>query len=114
MSIQTEVVARGLYVLRYFLSIAIGIIIAFAVLPKGELIIFLVVVGGIVYLLFRITKGIDKGIVNLTINEEGVEIEWVKQFPLHNKVNEKIKWVDIIDYTHIPDQHFDISLIARV
>jgi len=111
MNLQTEVVARGLYVLRYFLSIAIGVIIAIAFVPKGEMIIFLVVFGGIVYLLNKLTKGIDKGIVNLTINDEGFEIEWVKQFPFHNRVNETFKWIDIVDYTHIPDQHFDIFRI---
>ncbi len=112
-----EVVARGFYVLRYLLAIALGVFctlglfICLTFIPKDQFILFLGVFGGLTYLILKVTKRLDKGLVNLTIDNEGLKIEWLRQFMFHNKPNEKIKWVEIVDYTYIPDQHFDIFRI---
>jgi hypothetical protein len=111
------VVARGFYLLRYLLAIALGLFctlglfIFLTFIPKEQMILFLGVFGGLTYLILKITKRLDKGLVNLTIDNEALKIEWIRQFMFHNKPNENIKWVDIVDYTYIPDQHFDIFRI---
>jgi hypothetical protein len=114
---KIEVVARGFYVLRYLLAIALGVFctlglfIYLTFIPKDQIILFMGVFGGLTFLILKTTKRLDKGLVNLTIDNEGLKIEWLRQFMFHNKPNENIKWVDIVDYTYIPDQHFDIFRI---
>lgn len=109
---RLKVVSRGYYALRYFLSIAVAVFITLSIgLPKGQMLLFLVVFGLAVFLVIIATKNIDKGEVELNILDEGISVKWIKQFHFIHRQSRTYKWSEIEDYVFQPDQNFDLFRI---
>jgi len=110
--ITLNVASRGLYVLNMFGTMIAAMFITFMVfkyLPiEINKLIFVGLFIGIWYLVSRFTKKIPKGQVSLTIKNEGLSVDWIKQFLLHNKSNNFIKWSELKDYMFQPEQHFNL------
>jgi hypothetical protein len=112
--IVIKVASRGLYVLHYFGSAIIAVILTiFTFKFIGDLnqLIFIVIFGGVWYLISRFTKNIAKGQVALEIKQDGIQVDWTKQIMLHDKKDLLIKWKEISDYMFQPEQHFNLLRI---
>ncbi len=112
--INLNVASRGLYILHYFGSL---ILAAIATIPLFKLIndlnklVFIIIYGGVWYIISRFTKKIPQGQVELELKDDGIQVSWQKQFFLHNKKDHLIKWQNIRDYMFQPEQYFDLLRI---
>lgn len=112
--INLNVASRGLYILHYFGSL---ILAAIATIPLFKLIndlnklVFIIIYGGVWYIISRFTKKIPQGQVELELKDDGIQVSWQKQFLLHNKKDHLIKWQNIRDYMFQPEQYFDLLRI---
>ncbi|GAA3790441.1 hypothetical protein GCM10022271_23440 [Corallibacter vietnamensis] len=112
--IELNVASRGLYLLHYLGS---PILAAIATIPLFKLfddlnkLSFIVIYGGVWYITSRFTKKIPNGQVELEMKEDGIQVNWQKQFLLHNKSDQLIKWQNIKDYMFQPEQYFDLLRI---
>ena len=107
--IEVEVASKGLYVLRYFLSIAVSLTTAFFIAPPQEnskLIFLLAAAPG--YLIFeQLTKKLYVGKMIMEMNKEGLQFIWIKQFIFHNKQNISLQWSEISEYSYDSSSHLD-------
>ncbi|UII20552.1 hypothetical protein [Fulvivirga ligni] len=107
--IEVEVASKGLYVLRYFLSIAVSLTTAFFIAPPQEnskLIFLLAAAPG--YLIFeQLTKKLYVGKMIIEMNKEGLQFIWIKQFIFHNKQNISLQWSEISEHSYDGSSHLD-------
>jgi hypothetical protein len=59
---------------------------------------------GLAYYLPRVTSIAE---IEITIENEGVKRQWLRQFIFHNKPDNDFKWTEIDDYVFEPDRQFD-------
>lgn len=112
--IVIKVASRGLYVLHYFASAIIATLLTIFVFKFiGDLsqLVFIVILGGVWYLISRFTKNIAMGQVVLEIKQDGIQVDWTKQIVFHNKKHLLIKWEEIKDYMVQPEQYFNLLRI---
>ena len=112
--IELTVASRGLYLLHYLGSALIAAVLTIAIfkfIVELNEIVFIVIFGGIWYLLSRLTKNIAKGQVELEIKEQGIQVKWINQILLHNRKDLLIDWKEIKDYMFQPEQYFDLLRI---
>jgi len=112
--IELTVASRGLYLLHYLgsaLIAAILTILFFKFIIELNQIVFIIIFGGIWYLITRFTKSIAKGQVELEIQEHGIYVKWINPIPLHNRKDLLIDWKEIKDYMFQHEQYFDLLRI---
>ena len=112
--IEITVASRGLYILHYLGSAiiaAILTIIIYKFIFELNQFVFIVIFGGVWYLITRFTKNIPKGQVELEIQEQGIHVKWINQILLHNRKDMLIGWKEIKDYMFQPEQYFDLLRI---
>ncbi|MEL6561592.1 MAG: hypothetical protein AAFQ94_25615 [Bacteroidota bacterium] len=107
--IEIEVASKGLYILRYLLSIAVAFTTAFFIAPPQEnskLIFLLAAAPG--YLIFeQLTKKLYVGKMIMEMNKEGLKFIWTKQIIFHNKPNISLQWSEISEYSYDSSTHLD-------
>lgn len=77
------------------------------ILPEGQPLIFILcfaLIIGLAYYLSRFTATAE---IKITIDDEGVKRQWVRQFILHSKPDNDFKWAEIEEYVYQPDRQFD-------
>lgn len=112
--INLNVVSRGLYLLHYFGSMIVAMILTtplFKLVDNFNKLVFIFIFGATWFIVSRFTKKISKGKVELEIKKEGIQVSWQKQFFLHNKKDHLIQWQNIKDYMFQPEQHFNLLRI---
>jgi len=116
--ITLNVASRGLYVLNMFGTLIVSMILTFLTFEYFPIelnkLIFIGIFMGLWYLVSRLTKKIPMGQVNLEIANEGLKINWIHQFLLHNKRDELLRWNLIKDYMFQPEQHFNLFRIRTI
>jgi hypothetical protein len=108
---RIEVIARGYVFIRYITSALFGVGAAALLVPKGQVIIAMIIFGAIAYFLYRLIGRFDRGKVELDVLDSGLNIVWLKQLPLFNKESRLIQWNEIQDYVFQPEQYFDVFRI---
>jgi hypothetical protein len=107
--IEVDVASRGLYTLRYFLSITVALTTAFFIAPPTEnskLIFLLAVAPG--YIIFeQLTKKLYVGRMIMEIKKEGLQFIWTKQIIFHNAPNISLKWSEIREHSYDCTSHLD-------
>jgi hypothetical protein len=101
-----------LWIISLLLTIFIGggIIIAFAangMFPKGQPILFAIIFIPIVVAAFYIPRFTATVEIEIIIDNNGIEKNWLKQFMFCNRPDIKIKWTEINDFVFEPDRQFD-------
>lgn len=101
-----------LWVISLLLTIFIGggIIIALAaygIFPKGQLILFAITFIPIVIAAFYIPRYTSTVEIQIIIDENGIEKNWLNQFVFCNQPDLKIKWTENNDFVFEPDRQFD-------
>ncbi len=113
--ITLNVVSRGLYIINMFGTLILAMILTFSAfdyLPiELNKLVFVGIFAGLWYLVSRFTKKLPKGQVSLEITNDGLVIEWIKQFHFHSKLNNLLKWEEISDYMFQPEQYFNLFRI---
>lgn len=112
--INLNVASRGLYLLHFFGSMIVAMILiipVFKLVDDFNKLVFVFIFGATWFIVSRFTKKISKGQVELEIKKEGIQVSWQKQFLLHNKKDHLIEWQNIKDYMFQPEQHFDLLRI---
>lgn len=107
--IEVEVASKGLYALRYFLALIVGLTTAFMIAPPQEnskFVFLLAMLPG--YLIFeQLTKKLDIGNVIMQMDKEGLQFIWAKQIMFHNKADLSIQWSEIIEHSYNSSTHLD-------
>ena len=77
------------------------------IIHKGQPLFFILCFApiiGVAYYLPRFTSTAD---IEITIDNEGLKRQWLRQFIFHNKPETDFKWTEIEDYVFEPDRQFD-------
>ena len=93
------VIFLGMFILRLLASNHI--------LPKGESLIFVLCFVPIIGLGFYLPKYTATADREITFDEVGIKLKWVRQFILHNKPDLEFSWTEISDYVFQPERQFD-------
>ena len=72
------------------------------------------IVFGIFGLCWYLTKYTSNGELSIMIDDNGLEIKWIKNYLLYKYRDRKISWVEIKSYKLTPDRWFDIFKIKMI
>lgn len=62
---------------------------------------------GLIFLVFYLARRASRAEIEIQIDNDGLKHNWVKRFPLDNRKDFEIKWMDIDNYNFQPDRQFD-------
>lgn len=77
------------------------------ILPKGQPLVSVLCFAPVMGLAFYLPRFTATADIEILIDDNGIERRWLRQFILHNKRDNEIKWTDIDDYVFQPDRQFD-------
>lgn len=108
-SIEVEAASRGLYMLRYFLSIVVAFTVALFIAPPVEnsKLIFLLAAAPGLLIFEQLTKKLYVGKVVMGMDMEGIQFVWTKQIIFHNQPNLSLQWSEISEYSYKSNIHLD-------
>jgi F0F1-type ATP synthase assembly protein I len=75
--------------------------------PQGQPIYIIALVAPITFFAFKVPNHIASADIELTIDEDGLNKKWLKQFPFLDRPDIKIYWTDMKDFVYQPERQFD-------
>lgn len=105
-NINIRVISKSIQLLRFLLSVIVGLTLAFWLVTKeGNSIVFMSTFTLGLLLVLWITKTLPSGNMQLIASVEGLQIVWIDQILFKNKSNHSFEWSDIKYYSCIYNAH---------